>query len=303
MTGSRGRGVETVMVAARPSTRVHPLLGLIRLNNTVVSFAGTIVGGLAAMGAGLGVGGSTWEALVLAAASTACVTAGGNVLNDVRDVASDRVNHPDRPLVTGAIRLGTARGLVVALLVAAAVLIVPLALAHPWVPLILLTAVGAVVGYEFRWKSQGLPGNALVAYLTAAVFLYGAAAVNAPGVVLVFAAMAFGATLSREIIKDMEDAAGDLERSTLPRVYGMGVAGAGARVAVASAIVLSPIPLLTFLPWGSAAAIMYLALVLAADALFVVSVARLPRDLHREQTLSKGAMAVALLAFLATAFR
>jgi geranylgeranylglycerol-phosphate geranylgeranyltransferase len=292
-----------VIVAARPSSRVHPFLRLVRLNNALVSFAGTIVGGLAALGAGLAIGWSSWGALVLAAASTACVTAGGNVLNDVRDVASDRVNHPGRPLVTGAVRVETARGLVVALLVVAALLIAPLALAHPFLPLTLLSAVGAVLGYEFRWKSRGLSGNALVAYLTAAVFLYGAAAVSSPTMVLVFAAMAFGATLSREIIKDMEDAAGDVERSTLPRVYGMGLAGAGARVSVAAAIVLSPVPLATFLPWGSAAAIMYLGLVLAADALFVVSVARLPHDLHRGQTLSKGAMTVALLAFLATAFR
>lgn len=291
------------MVAARPSARVHPFLRLIRLNNTVVSFVGTVVGGLAAQGAGLSVGTGTYLALGLAGLSTACVTAGGNVLNDVRDVESDRVNHPDRPLVTGAIGLGAARATVIGLLLAAAALIVPLAAAHPLLPLILLTAVGAVAAYEFRWKSRGLPGNALVAYLTAAVFLYGAAAVNAPLLVVPFAAMAFGATLSREIIKDMEDAAGDVGRTTLPRVHGMAVAGAGARVAVAAAIALSPVPIATFLPWGSAAAIMYLALVLAADALFVVSVASLPRELHREQTLSKGAMTVALLAFLATAFR
>jgi hypothetical protein len=35
----------------------------------------------------------------------------------------------------------------------------------------------------------------------------------------------------------------------------------------------------------------------------VVSVVWLPKRLHREQTLSKGAMTVALLAFLAAAFR
>ena len=48
---------------------------------------------------------------------------------------------------------------------------------------------------------------------------------------------------------------------------------------------------------------MYLALVVIADALFVASVVSLPRNLHREQTLSKVAMTVALLAFLAAAFR
>ncbi|MCI4337418.1 MAG: UbiA family prenyltransferase [Thermoplasmata archaeon] len=282
---------------------MHPLLRLIRLNNTVVSFAGTLVGGFAARGAGLGGGAAVFVALLLAATSTACVTAGGNVLNDLRDRESDRVNHPDRPLVTGAISMGSARRLVIGLLVFSVLLIVPIALAHPWVPVILATALTAVLAYEFRWKSRGLPGNALVAYLTAAVFLYGAAAVGETAVVAVFAVLAFLATLSREIIKDMEDAEGDVGRLTLPRVYGMGLSAVAARLAVAGAIALSPVPVLTFLPWGSAAAIMYLALVVAADALFVASVASLPRQLHRGQTLSKGAMSVALLAFLATAFR
>ncbi|MCI4370845.1 MAG: hypothetical protein L3J81_05915, partial [Thermoplasmata archaeon] len=92
-------------------------------------------------------------------------------------------------------------------------------------------------------------------------------------------------------------------RRTLPRVRGLGVATGVARVAVALAIVLSPVPLFTLLAPTSAAGIMYLALVGAADALFVVSVVWLPKHLHREQTLSKGAMTVALLAFLAAAFR
>jgi len=292
-----------VKVGRPPSARVHPVFRLVRFGNTLVSFAGTIVGGLAARGLGLEWDPTFFVALLLAAVSTACVTAGGNVLNDVRDQASDRVNHPDRPLVTGAISVATARTLVAVLLVLSAVLILPIALAHLWIPVILLTAIGSVLLYEFRWKAAGLRGNALVAYLTAAVFLYGGAVTDHLEFVLPFAAMAFGATLSREIIKDMEDAGGDVERRTLPRVHGMGVAGTSARLAVTAAVVLSPVPLLGSLAVLSPAGIMYAVLVLAADALFVVSVGWLPGRLHWEQSVSKGAMTVALLAFLAAAFR
>ena len=276
---------------------------ILRPANTLVSFAGTLVGGLAARGTGL-----SWDPafallLLLAATSTACVTAGGNVVNDLLDRDSDRVNHPDRPLVTGDMTPAGARRLAAALFVLSAVAMAPVALSHYLIPVIWLLAVASLFAYELRFKAHGLSGNSLVAFLTAAVFLYGAAVTSHLLVVAPLAAMAFAATLSREIIKDMEDAAGDVGRRTLPQLHGMAVSSAAARVAVAVAIVLSPLPTLTVLGATSAAGIMYLGLVLATDALFVVSVAWLPERLHREQSLSKAAMTVALLAFLAVAFR
>jgi geranylgeranylglycerol-phosphate geranylgeranyltransferase len=282
---------------------VRPLLRIIRVGNTVVSFAGTVVGGLDIAGIGRLGSASVWVALLLAAGSTACATAAGNVLNDLRDLESDRRNHPDRPLVTGELTRGGARALLAGLFVASLLLILPVVTAH-WLLLpIWGAAVGAILLYEFRLKAGGLSGNGLVAFLTAAVFLYGAAAVGSVWSVVPFAFMAFFATLSREVIKDMEDAEGDIDRRTFPRVHGLAVSSTVARLSVAAAMVLSPYPLLTGFSPLSAAGIMYLALVAAADALFVVSVLWLPQRLHREQSYSKGAMTVALLAFLAFAFR
>lgn len=292
-----------VMESARPSRGVHAGLRILRPANTLVSFAGTLVGGLAARGTGLAWDPAFALLLLLAATSTACVTAGGNVVNDLLDRDSDRVNHPERPLVTGDMTPVGARRLAAALFVLSAVAMAPVALSHYLIPVIWLLAVASLFAYELRFKAHGLSGNSLVAFLTAAVFLYGAAVTSHLLVVAPLAAMAFAATLSREIIKDMEDAAGDVGRRTLPQLHGMAVSSAAARVAVAVAIVLSPLPTLTVLGATSAAGIMYLGLVLATDALFVVSVAWLPERLHREQSLSKAAMTVALLAFLAVAFR
>jgi 4-hydroxybenzoate polyprenyltransferase len=117
--------------------------------------------------------------------------------------------------------------------------------------------------------------------------------------------MAGFATLSRELIKDIEDAPGDVDRRTLPRTHGFAFSSAAARASVGVAIAVSPVPVVLWNLLGgtSVAGIMYVALVLAADALFVASVLWLPDRPHREQTLSKGAMTVALFAFLATAFR
>lgn len=240
---------------------------------------------------------------MLAAVSTAFVTAAGNILNDLGDRVTDRQNHPDRPLVTGAISVSAARAAWPTLVLAAALLIVPVALAFPLIALLLAVAVALVVGYERRAKARGLWGNASVALLTGLVFLYGGAAVGNAVVMLPFAAMAFFATLSRELIKDMEDAEGDVDRVTVPRRYGPVVATRAARAAVLAAIVLSAVPFFVLVVPSSAAGIMYGGLVGLADAVFLVSVAFLPERLHWEQTMSKVAMAVALVAFLATAFR
>jgi len=286
-----------------PPSAVRAAFQLVRLGNTLVSFVGTIVGGVAARGAGVDLPASLWILLVLAASSTAFVTAGGNVVNDLLDRDSDRVNHPDRPLVTGAISPGVARWTATGLLVAAVVVAVPVILVRPLVGVFLAAALVALLSYEFRFKSAGFGGNLLVAFLTGLVFLYGGAAAGMPVAVLPFGFMAFFATLSREVIKDMEDLTGDVNRRTLPRIRGMAFSSGVARGAIATALALSVLPLFVLLPLGSVAGIMYASLVLVADALFVVSVTWLPARLHSEQTVSKAAMAVALIAFLAVAFR
>ena len=227
---------------------MHPALRLVRAGNLAVSFVGTIVGGLVARGIGLAGSGEFWLFVLLAAGSTALVTAGGNVLNDLEDIDEDRVNHPERPLVTGAISVQGARIVAVGLFAGGIELALPVILVYPLVGIILAAALGGMLAYEFRLKAAGLSGNAVVAALTALVFLYGAAAAGNALVLTPFAAMAFFATLSREVIKDMEDLAGDVDRRTLPRARGMGFATGVARGSVATALALSAVPLFLILP-------------------------------------------------------
>jgi geranylgeranylglycerol-phosphate geranylgeranyltransferase len=282
---------------------VRATLRLVRPGNVAVAFVGTVVGGLAAAAVGFEPSRVLGSLLLLAAASTALVTAAGNVLNDLGDLDGDRLNHPERPLVTGEVTPLAARRLAVGLFVAGVVVAAPVALVEPWVGVILAVAIAGLLAYEFRWKARGLVGNLTVGGLTAMVFLYGGAAAGRPVVVLPFAAMAFLATLSREVIKDMEDVAGDTSRRTVPKVLGMPAASRLARGAVGAAIALSVTPFLWYLTPRSPAGVAYAVVVLAADLLFVASVAWLPRRLRFEQTVSKGAMALALGAFLAVAFR
>ncbi|HTP53940.1 MAG TPA: geranylgeranylglycerol-phosphate geranylgeranyltransferase [Thermoplasmata archaeon] len=278
-------------------------LRLVRGGNVGVSFVGTIVGALVARASGVSAPLAFWEFALLAGLSTAFVTGGGNVLNDLLDIEGDRTNHPDRPLVTGEVTARGGRWLATGLFVLGAVVALPVVWAEPWVGVILAVAVASLLGYEFRLKSRGLAGNGIVALLTALVFLYGGAAAGDAILLLPFAAMAFFATLSRELIKDMEDVEGDVGRTTLPKSHGPVAATRAARASVGVAVALSVVPFLWFVAPGSVAGIIYLLLVAAADATSVLSIFHLPERLHFEQTTSKAAMTVALFAFLAVAFR
>ncbi|MCI4324220.1 MAG: geranylgeranylglycerol-phosphate geranylgeranyltransferase [Thermoplasmata archaeon] len=280
-----------------------PYLRIVRIGNVAVSGVGTVVGALVAGGSSIVTTESTALLVLLAALSTSCVTAAGNVLNDLGDQSSDRRNHPDRALVTGAITPRAAQALTVGLFVAGVVLVAPWLIYRPALGPILLAAILALLAYEWWFKAEGLPGNLLVAGLTAGVFLYGGAAAGNLLPVLPFAIMATLATLSREVIKDMEDAGGDLDRQTFPKTRGMGASSLVARIAVGAAIGLSLLAVPLLFPVVSIAEIIYIAIVLAADGLFVMSVLHLPERLHEEQTLSKVAMTVALAAFVAAAFR
>jgi len=101
----------------------------------------------------------------------------------------------------------------------------------------------------------------------------------------------------------MEDVAGDIARTTVPKVHGMAAASALARASVGAAIALSLTPFLWYLAPSSWAGVALRRGRPPAGGVFIVSVAWLPHRLRLEQTVSKGAMALALGAFLAVAFR
>ena len=88
MSGVRER-VSSFVALARPSTLVLPAVGIV---------SGALTGGLATQAA--------WSAQVfgqigVVAAAAASLNAASNALNQVYDLAIDRVNKPNRPLVRG----------------------------------------------------------------------------------------------------------------------------------------------------------------------------------------------------------
>jgi geranylgeranylglycerol-phosphate geranylgeranyltransferase len=233
--------------------------------------------------------------VVAAVAATVFATAAGNAVNDYFDREIDRVNRPDRPIPRGAVTARGALAFSVLLFIGAVVAAVLL----PLVAVAIAVAnLLALVAYTKLFK--GLPGvgNAVVAYLTGSTFLFGGAAVGRvgdPAVVVLFALAAL-ATLSREVVKDVEDIAGDRAEGlrTLPIAVGETLALRAGAAALVVAVAASAVPYLmgTF-------GLVYVVLVVPADAAMLDGVRRSFSDPATAQRRLKRGMFLATAAFIA----
>ena len=270
------------------------LLQLARPVNCVMSAIGVGIGGLVAVGAGVW-GAFSWP-LFYAALAAALSTAGGNALNDLADRETDKVNHPDRPLVTGSVTVLEARNFTLAVFVAAAAL--GGAASPACFAFVLLNAAMMYV-YESRLKARGAAGNVAIAYLVGSIFLFAGFAVfrTDPEPLLrtgVLALLAFLTTAGREITKDIEDMAGDVDRRTLPQKIGAPAAGRFAAVVLVAGVALSVLPwALNILAWP------YAVVVLPADGMFIYAAFYSAARPALSQRVIKYGMVVALIAFLA----
>ena len=236
---------------------VRGLLELTRPVNALVSGVLTATGAFVA-----GIGG-LYAPVAAATAATILAVGGGNAINDYFDREIDAINQPDRAIPRGAVSATGALVFSLVLFVGATALALTLPVAAIAIALVNLLAL---VSYTKLFK--GLPGvgNALVAYLGGSTFLFGGAAIGSLQTAVVLAALAALTTLTREIIKDVEDIAGDREEglNTLPIAVGERRALWIGAVVLVVAVAASPIPFLlgTF-------DVVYLALVLPADAIML----------------------------------
>ncbi len=273
-----------------PAAALRGFLDLTRPGNVVAAGVLTFTGSFVAAGFGAAAG-----PVAAAVAATGFATAAGNAVNDYFDRDVDRVNRPDRPIPRGAVtaRAGLAfSGLLFVGAVATAVTLPLAAIALAVANLL------ALVAYTKLFK--GLPGvgNVVVAYLTGSTFLFGGAAVGQvtdPAVVVLFSLAAL-ATLSREIVKDVEDVAGDRAEGlrTLPIVVGESTALRIGAAVLAVAVTASAVPYLmgTF-------GLVYVAFVVPADAVMLDAIRRSFADPGLAQRRLKRGMFLAAVAFIA----
>ncbi len=145
---------------------------------------------------------------------------GGNALNDYNDRKTDKENHPERPIPSGSISADTASIYAQALL-GSGLLILLFALENKMPFVIALIGILLLTAYENGLKAAGISGNITVGLMSGAVFLFAGMAVNDPGPTLWMFGLAVLATITREIIKDIQDLEGDRDRRTLPASIGI----------------------------------------------------------------------------------
>ncbi len=162
-------------------------------------------------------GSGDWPWLLLLAAAFA--TAAGHTVNDIYDLAIDRVNRPKRPLVAGALSVRGAWAEYIVLVAAAVIVAI---LLPRWAVVWIVAWIVLLHLYSASLKRMYLAGNALVAAVAASGFLMGAYAGRDAGAGVLPAAYTFLFVMGREIVKDADDVEGDrtLGAATFPIVSG-----------------------------------------------------------------------------------
>jgi len=147
--------------------------------------------------------------------STVLIAAGGYIINDVYDVETDAINKPGKNIVGSLISSRTATIVFLSLSLSGIVIGFYIA----WLSGILImagiqifTAISLWM-YASYYKRRFLSGNMLISFLTALSILitglYEPEFYRNFSYLLIYAIPAFGITLVREVIKDMEDLDGD----------------------------------------------------------------------------------------------
>ena len=147
-------------------------------------------------------------------------TIGANVLNDYYDFEIDKINRPDRAIITGEVPRSHA------LYISIFSFIIGILIALQLNQLSQLISIGIsfplLVSYNVKLKNYPLIGNIVVAFILGLSFIYAGSVFKNIEPLIVPSFLAFGLTLIREIVKDIADIDGDqtVGSRTLPIVMG-----------------------------------------------------------------------------------
>lgn len=242
-----------------------------------------------------------WYDFILLVAATLFITAGGYIINDYFDIKTDLINK-------GRVIVGTKISRRQAMMWHNILNIAGVSVGfyiswkagYIWMGTLFLVVSGLLYFYSASYKRQFLIGNIVVALLTAMVpilvvlfewpALYKYYAVNAVEIpkfdfiiywIGGFALFAFLTTLTREIIKDIEDFEGDIAygRNTVPVVIGV----LNAKIVSVSLVIIT-IALL-YITWyffvNDTITLIYLSVTITLPLLYVIY--KLVRSQNKEQ--------------------
>ena len=146
---------------------------------------------------------------------------GANTFNDIRDISTDTINKPYRPIVCGDISMRAAKNYFIILILTGVVFC--LFLPVQAILIALFIAVPAIILYSMKFKSKPLLGNLLISFLLGLIFLFCGFAFGNVSPMIIPATLAFFLTFVRELTKDIEDYVGDNKSGlrTMPIVFGL----------------------------------------------------------------------------------
>jgi geranylgeranylglycerol-phosphate geranylgeranyltransferase len=217
--------------------KLSAFFALLRPGNLLVAGISVIAGGIACRAA--------WREhdIWLAAIAVMLVAGAGNALNDYFDIEIDRINRPHRPLPQGS--LPPAAALVASVISFALACVLGFTAGRVTGFLIVVMAV-LLASYAIFGKRLALAGNLLVGSVAGLAFIAGGTAGAVPQRALfpaLFALLMHGA---REIVKDIQDEAGDLAGGarTTAVVFGRNPSLTIAAGMLSALFLITPLPFL-----------------------------------------------------------
>lgn len=269
---------------------MNPYIELLRPYNGILAVLGVIIG--AVVGASISI---TITALILAIIVSFLINGAGNVINDYFDYNIDKINRPKRPIPSGRVKRKNVLAYFIALIIVSLVLSYFVS-----INFLYIAVINSIVSLIYSWKLKGAPliGNIAVSWLAASTFLAGALithdlySLGTP--VMILASLAFLATLSREIFKDIEDVKGDKTANikTLPLVAGE----AASRILASIVLTVGIISLLLPAYWNLFSVFYYVGMVPAV--LICLAALRYMKNANKAQKMIKVSMYFVFLGFI-----
>ena len=151
--------------------------------------------------------------------------AAANSLNDFIDFKIDQVNRPGRPLTAGLVKRNTALIFSVLLFIGGSV--TALFLSKLAAMIAILIVLPLIISYNLKLKQLPLVGNIVIALILGLTFVFSGAVFGNMKPMIIPCFLAFGLTLVRELVKDIEDMEGDRQSGliTFPIIAGFNRAG------------------------------------------------------------------------------
>jgi len=271
---------------------------LLRMRNGIIAFFGVLVGATFIHTAGAIMPGTK---VLMAGLAALLTTSAGNILNDYFDLEIDKINKPERPIPSGRISRSDAFMFSIVLFLLG--LGFSKSVNDYCLGIASLNSL-ILIFYARYSKKLLLVSNLGISFLVASIFIFGVAATIQDGMdtlsmeeiklVAIITACAFLTTLSREIIKDIEDIKGDekMYAVTLPIKIGARRAKNMAIICTLAAIAFSLIPFTIQLTFFNLYA--YGIVIIISDLIFIISLTMHPSLGQRVMVLG---MLLALVAF------